>query len=40
MIDWIKDYYEGLSIENKARAQGALAIAIFYVIAKILMAIF
>lgn len=36
----IKDFYDALGTENKARAEGALAVVIFYVAAKILMAIF
>ena len=28
----LKDYYDSLSIENKARAEGALAVVIVYIV--------
>ena len=36
----LAEMYNNLSIENKARAEGALAVVIFYVVAEILMAVF
>ena len=35
-MDKLKELYENLSIENKARAEGALAVVIVYIAVKVI----
>ena len=39
-MDKIKELYNNLSLENKARAEGALAVVIIYIVGSIIASFF